>query len=79
MSPVAVAFGRALREARMRAGHTQEHLAALAGIDRTYTSMLERGTRTPTLTVFFRLSDALALRPAALIESTVARLRTLRE
>lgn len=74
MSSVALAFGQVLREARMQAGHTQERLAALAGIDRTYTSMLERGARTPTLTVVLRLSHALGIPPDLLVERTVARL-----
>src|SRR5262249_35187188 len=56
---VAKAFGRALREARDWRGLTQEELAADAELDRTYPSLLERGKRTPTLTVVYVLAKVL--------------------
>jgi len=71
---VAVAFGRTLREARYKAGVSQEQLAELANIDRTYPSLLERGLRTPTLTAYFDLCAALKLNPASMILETVSRL-----
>jgi transcriptional regulator with XRE-family HTH domain len=40
---VAVAFGRSLRDARKKIGVTQEQLAELADLDRTYPSLF--GTR----------------------------------
>ena len=56
---VAIAFGRVLREARKLKGLSQEELAADAEFDRTYPSLLERGLRTPTLTVLFQLAKVL--------------------
>ncbi len=53
---VAIAFGRVLREARKQKGLSQEDLAGDAEFDRTYPSLLERGLRTPTLTVLFQLA-----------------------
>lgn len=56
-----VVFGQELRKARNAAGISQEKLALLIGLDRTYISMLERGLRQPTLTTIFRLCPALNL------------------
>lgn len=60
-------IGIALRQARTRAGLTQEELAFRATMDRSYISMVERGIKSPTLTTFFRLCDALEVRPEAVI------------
>jgi transcriptional regulator with XRE-family HTH domain len=56
---VARRFGSVLRELRQQRGLTQETLAELADLDRTYPGMLERGLRTPTLAVILRLAKAL--------------------
>ncbi|HKT73597.1 MAG TPA: helix-turn-helix transcriptional regulator [Steroidobacteraceae bacterium] len=71
---VAIAFGRVLREARRERGITQEELASRGDFDRTYPSLLERGLRTPTLTVLFQLAQVLELSPSALIDKVVAEL-----
>lgn len=52
-------FGLVVRRARMAAGLSQEGLAMLAGLDRTYVSSLERGKRNPTLATLERLASAL--------------------
>jgi len=67
-SPRHLAFGRALREARSRAGLSQEGLAHAAGLDRTYVSGIERGERNPSLTNLFKLAEALNTTLSALIE-----------
>jgi transcriptional regulator with XRE-family HTH domain len=64
---VATAFGRVLRELRHARGLSQEQLAALGDFDRTYPSLLERGLRTPTLTVVFRLAEVLGITASALV------------
>jgi transcriptional regulator with XRE-family HTH domain len=61
------AFGRILREYRLKAKLSQEALALSAGIDRTYVSLLERGQRQPTLTTLFRLAAVLEVSPATLV------------
>lgn len=48
-----------LRQARQRAGVSQEDLAARAGVDRTYVSGIERGLRNPTIDIVARFADAL--------------------
>lgn len=66
------AFGKILREYRLRAGFSQEGLADAAGCDRTFIGMLERGQRQPTLETLFKISKALDLAPATLISRTAS-------
>lgn len=54
-----VAYGQALRELRAERGISQERLAHLAGLDRTYVSGIERGERNPSLTNILKLAEAL--------------------
>ncbi|HEY2402671.1 MAG TPA: helix-turn-helix transcriptional regulator [Steroidobacteraceae bacterium] len=68
---VAVAFGRVLREARKAKGLSQEELAGEAEFDRTYPSLLERGLRTPTLTVVIQLAKVLGVTAAWLVNKTL--------
>ena len=65
------AFGAVLHAIRREKRISQEQLAALGGFDRTYPSLLERGLRTPTIVVLFRLSDALSVEPQFLITKTL--------
>jgi len=52
-------FGEEVRRLRMKRGLSQEALAATAGLDRTFISMVERGARRPTLDSAKRITDAL--------------------
>ena len=67
---VALAFGRVLRETRREKGISQDRLATLCDVDRTYPSLLERGLRSPNLSMIFRLSKALGVNPGMLVEKT---------
>ena len=69
------AFGQVLRAARQARGLSQEQLAELSEFDRTYPSLLERGLRTPTLTVLLEIARALDMEPAQLVSDTAERLR----
>ena len=62
-----VAFGRRLRTLRLQRGLSQEQLASLAGLDRTYVSSCEAGRRNATIRTIDRLSAALDIDPAALV------------
>ncbi len=53
------AFGKVLRSLRKNSGHTQETLAFESGLDRTYVSLLELGSRSPTLDTIMTLCGAL--------------------
>jgi transcriptional regulator with XRE-family HTH domain len=54
-------LGANLRRLRHSKGMGQEKFALEFGIDRTYVSGIERGTRNPTITVVQRLADALGV------------------
>lgn len=58
-SRLSQAFGVAVRDARLKKGFSQEHLAERAGLHPTYVGMIERGVRNATLDVAAKLADAL--------------------
>lgn len=61
-----LAYGQALREIRVDRGISQERLAHLADLDRTYVSGIERGERNPSLTKILKLADALDVKVSVL-------------
>lgn len=61
------AFGLRLRQLRLDRGLSQEQLAAVAQLDRTYVSSCEAGRRNVTLRTICRLSLALDIDPSALV------------
>ncbi|MFZ3041570.1 MAG: helix-turn-helix transcriptional regulator [Thiobacillus sp.] len=52
-------LGQEIREARQLAGISQEDLALMADIDRSYVSQLERGIANPSLLILHRLAKVL--------------------
>ena len=60
--------GKVVKEFRKRKGLSQEILSGLAGIGRTHLSMIERGTRKPTLETLFRICDALSIPPENMVK-----------
>ena len=62
-------FGVALQKARQEAGLSQEALAELAGLDRSYISLLEQGKRQPSIRVLFQLSDAMGISATSFIDT----------
>lgn len=54
-------FARAVRIARAARGLRQKQLAVKAGLDPSYVSLIEKGTRTPSLKVLETLAVALAV------------------
>jgi len=65
-SPAHLAYGRALRQLRTERGISQERLALLSELDRTYVSGIERGERNPSLTNILKLADALGVKVSEL-------------
>jgi len=61
-------FGIILQSERKKNGLSQEKLAELAGLHRTYISDLERGIRNPTITTIFTLCKALNTTPSELLK-----------
>ncbi|MBT2232288.1 helix-turn-helix domain-containing protein [Nonomuraea sp. NEAU-A123] len=66
--PQRVAFGNRIRELREAKGLSQEKLADLASIHRTYISSVERGQRNVGLDNVFAIARALEVSPARLFE-----------
>lgn len=61
--PRLVAFGQRVRAIRKQKGLSQEGLAALADIDRSYMGHIERGEKNITLTKIYQIADALEVTP----------------
>jgi transcriptional regulator with XRE-family HTH domain len=61
------AFGKRLKAIRDDRGYSQERLADLAGLHRTYIGGVERGERNVSLLNIWRIADALGVGPSALL------------
>ena len=59
-------FGANVRAKRLALGFSQEALAALTGLHRTYVGSVERGERNISLRNIVRIAGALGLRPSDL-------------
>lgn len=69
---ISAIFGEILRRYRSERGISQEELAHLAGVDRTFISRLERGIRQPTITTLIGIGEALGVSSAELVEEAEA-------
>ena len=56
---------------------SQDAVSRFANIGRTHLSAIERGERKPTLEMFFRVCDALQIRPSELMAKIEAALAEL--
>lgn len=59
-------FGDRVREIRLKAGLSQEDLAHLASLDRSYIGGVERGQRNVSLVNIHKIAKALQVRPEVL-------------
>lgn len=64
-------LGKNVRRYREEKGWSQEDLAELSGLHRTYISGIERGVRNPTTTVVLELALALQVQPSDLFKERV--------
>jgi transcriptional regulator with XRE-family HTH domain len=60
-------LGELLRSAREKAGLTQEAVAARAGMDRAYISLIERNRSSPTVDRLVRICVAIDVRPSTIL------------
>lgn len=67
---IEVAFGKVVREFRNNKELSQEELAHICNLDRTFISLLERGKRKPTINTVFALAAGLEILPRELIKET---------
>lgn len=75
LDPLSAAFGSAVRERRLAAALSQEALAELTQVQRTYVVDLEGGRRNPTLRTIARFADALGVTLGDLLADVDHRLR----
>ena len=61
------ALGETIRKQRARRGYSQERLADLSGLHRTYIGGVERGERNISVVNIVRLAKALELRASELL------------
>jgi transcriptional regulator with XRE-family HTH domain len=69
------AFGRVLKETRKPKLLSQEQLATLAGLDRSFLSMVERGIQSPNIVILLKLAAILSVPASELIARTEAVLK----
>lgn len=65
LDPIIV--GKTIQEFRERKKLSQEVVSGLADIGRTHLSAIERGVRKPTLETFFKICDAMGVKPSIVI------------
>lgn len=68
--------GRVIQRTREERGLSQELVSGLAGIGRTHLSAIERGVRKPTLDTFWKIADALGVKPSTLLAKIEAETET---
>ncbi|MGA2120931.1 MAG: helix-turn-helix transcriptional regulator [Methanoregula sp.] len=59
-------FGKILQEQRKAKKISQDKLAKLTGLDRTFISLVENGKRSPTFTTILKICVALEIEPSEL-------------
>ncbi len=63
----AVLVGRVIQRFREQKNQSQELVSGFAGIGRTHLSAIERGERKPTLETFFKIAEALNVKPSTIM------------
>lgn len=67
MSELTIQFGQLVRKYRKEINMSQEQLALLCNIDRSYLGRIERGEVNPTLEKIYELSKVLRISPQNLL------------
>ena len=66
------AFGVVVRARRRALDMTQQALASVSGVDRSFIARIETGKHQPSLTVIFGLARGLSMSPQELVAATEA-------
>ncbi len=61
-------LGAEIQRLRTAKGWSQEYLAEVANLHRTYISQLERGLKSPSVRVLYQIAAALGVTMSALLE-----------
>ena len=67
MSELTIQFGQLVRKYRKEKNMSQEQLALLCNMDRSYLGRIERGEVNPTLEKIYELSKILLINPQDLL------------
>ena len=59
--------GQVIQRFREERKKSQELVSGLAGIGRTHLSAIERGERKPTLETFYKIGEAIGIKPSVLL------------
>ena len=70
LDPIIV--GKVIQKYREEKGFSQEVLSGFADIGRTHLSAIERGERRPTLETFYRIGEALDVKPSIILAAIEA-------
>lgn len=62
-------LGTEIQRLRMAKGWSQEYLAEVANLHRTYISQLERGLKSPSVRVLHQITTALGVTMSGLLEA----------
>jgi transcriptional regulator with XRE-family HTH domain len=60
-------FGKKLQKVRKSKGVTQEELASMLSMHRTYIGLIERGERNPTIRTLYKIAKALKVNGSDLL------------
>lgn len=60
-------FGQKMQKVRQSKGITQEGLAAMLSMHRTYIGLIERGERNPTIRTLYKIARALKVSASELL------------
>lgn len=67
MTDIKKQLGKRIKELRLKAGFSQEELAAKAGLHRTYMSDIERGERNVSVENIEKIAKALSVKSSDLL------------
>jgi transcriptional regulator with XRE-family HTH domain len=67
MTDIKKQLGQRIKELRLKAGYSQEELAAKAGLHRTYMSDIERGERNVSVENIEKIAKALGVKSSDLL------------
>ena len=70
MSELTIQFGQLIRKYRKEKNMSQEQLALLCNMDRSYLGRIERGEVNPTLEKIYEIAEKLEVNPINLLPKT---------
>jgi len=69
------AYGKVIKQLRLKQGLSQQALADYAEVDRSYISDMERGRYNPTVYTVYKLAEILKVKPHEIVQEVDKLLR----